>query len=258
SAGYRPKMHVIDFTEPIAALKDAVTSRYWQVVLKRLMYRAAEIVANHTGAQAIVTGESVGQVSSQTLGNLRAIEQAVSLPVLRPLIGLDKEEIISKAGTIGTAVLSARVREYCAIVPGRPVTNAQPAAARDEEDRVDLDVLREAAAARKTLDLSSLTDADLVAPYLFTEAVPEGAVVLDCREPHHYAAWHYPGAHRVSVADLGVGYRHLEKAATYVLYCSHGVQSAHLAELMQRDGYEAYSFKGGAKRLRCYVERRDV
>lgn len=258
SAGYRPKMHVIDFARPMAALKEAVTSRYWQVVLKRLMYRAAEMVANETGAQAIVTGESVGQVSSQTLGNLRAIEQSVSLPVLRPLVGLDKEEIINKAKSIGTAVLSARVREYCAIVPNKPVTNARPAAARDEENRVDLDVLREAVAARRTLDLSSLTDADLVAPYLFTEAVPEDAVVLDCRDSHHYAAWHHPGARRVSAEDLARDYRDLEKAATYVLYCSYGVQSAYLAELMQRDGYEAYSFKGGVKGLRSYMEGRDV
>ncbi|NIR43493.1 MAG: tRNA 4-thiouridine(8) synthase ThiI, partial [Gemmatimonadetes bacterium] len=90
--------------------------------LKRLMYRVAEAVAQDIRGEAIVTGESVGQVSSQTLGNLRAIDEVAVLPVLRPLVGLDKTEIIARAETIGTAVLSAKVREYCAILPNRPVT----------------------------------------------------------------------------------------------------------------------------------------
>jgi thiamine biosynthesis protein ThiI len=63
------------------------------------------------GADAVVTGESVGQVSSQTLANLRAIDAVASLPVLRPLVGLDKVEIIRRAERIGTAVLSQHIRE---------------------------------------------------------------------------------------------------------------------------------------------------
>src|SRR3989441_11931394 len=90
------------------------------------MYRGAEAVARELRATAIVTGESVGQVSSQTLDNLRAIGEATTLPVLRPLIGFDKIEIIARARTIGTAAVSAHVREYCAIEQGR----------RSEERRV--------------------------------------------------------------------------------------------------------------------------
>ena len=119
SYGDRPRIHIVDFGDAVRDLQSRVTPRYWQVVLKRLMYRAAEQVGSEVGADALVTGEALGQVSSQTLRNLRAIEAAVTLPVLRPLVGFDKEEIIRIAKRIGTAALSARVREYCAILEGQ-------------------------------------------------------------------------------------------------------------------------------------------
>lgn len=256
SYGDRPRIHVIDFGRPVAALKQAVTPRYWQVVLKRLMYRAAEQVGGAVGADAIVTGESVGQVSSQTLGNLRAIDGVASLPVLRPLIAWDKTDIIRRAEEIGTAVVSATVREYCAIVPDRPVTHAKPAAVEAEERAVDLTSLDDAVAARRTIDLRDLEAIDLVQPYLFTQDIPHGAVVIDCRERHHYRGWHYPGAEQRDLSDLAAHFRGLDKARTYVLYCTFGVQSAHLAEVMQRAGYEAYSFKGGLRPLMRYAESR--
>ena len=112
SFGERPRMHVVPFDTVLAELRERVRPRYWQVVLKRLMYRAGALVAAETGAKALVTGEAMGQVSSQTLGNLRAIDAIAPLPVLRPLLGLDKQEIIDLAERVGTAVLSARIREY--------------------------------------------------------------------------------------------------------------------------------------------------
>ena len=250
SYGDRPRMHVVDFTEVVAALRQGAQPKYWQVVLKRLMYRAGESVAREIDAEAIVTGESVGQVSSQTLGNLRAIDEVATLPVLRPLVGLDKVEIIRRAERIGTAVLSQYIREYCAIVPDRPVTHARPQAAADEESKVDLSVLEAAVRARAVLDLRGLTAVDLVQPYLFIETIPAGAEVIDCREAHQYRAWHHPGAVHRDLSELAARFHELDKARTYVLYCAFGVQSAYLAELMQRAGYDAYSFKGGSTALR--------
>src|SRR2546427_12201012 len=87
------------------------------------LYRAAEAVARELRATAIVTGESVGQVSSQTLDNLRAIGEATALPVLRPLIGFGKIEIIARARTLGPAAVSAPVRAYCAIGHARPASH---------------------------------------------------------------------------------------------------------------------------------------
>ncbi len=252
SYGDRPTLHVVDFAEPVAEMERTVPRRYWQVTLKRLMYRAAGAVAQATRGrcQAIVTGESVGQVSSQTLANLRAIEDVSPLPLLRPLLGMDKVEIIKRAEQVGTAVLSARIREYCALDVRRPVTDATPASARAAEETMDLHVLTRAVANRKELDLRALEDADLVAPYLFTSEIADGSVVIDCRSPAHYAQWHYRGAERWDPPALAARFQTLDKARRYVLYCSFGVQSAHVAELMQEAGYEAYSFKGGGPALR--------
>src|SRR5688572_30544808 len=133
SYGTKPHLHVVDFAPVLDELRAKTRASYWQVVLKRLMYRAACLVAAERNAEAIITGEAVGQVSSQTLSNLRAIESVATLPVLRPLIGFDKEEIIERAKMIGTASLSEQVKEYCAIAPGNPVTAATIRRVDEEE-----------------------------------------------------------------------------------------------------------------------------
>ena len=97
--------------------------------------------------------------------------------------------------------------------------------------------------------------AALVEPYLFIDRIPEGAVVLDCRPPHQFRAWHYPGAEQHAPHDVATRLKQLSKERTYVLYCEYGVQTAHLAELLQRVGYEAYSFRGGAPGLRAWSAR---
>ncbi|MGH7751789.1 MAG: tRNA sulfurtransferase, partial [Gemmatimonadales bacterium] len=256
SWGDRPTLHVVDFAPVLTALRRTVTPRYAQVVLKRLMYRTAEAVAGEVGARAIVTGESLGQVSSQTLDNLRAIDEVADLPVFRPLIGLDKQEIIQRAERIGTAVLSAHVREYCAITEDRPVTRARAEAARDEEARVDPDggILAAAVAGRKRMDLRALSATDLLQPYLFATEIAKGARVVDCRDAAQFEAWHYPGAVWRDAGDLAAQFKDLDRSARYVLYCAHGIQSAVVAELMQGAGYEAYSFKGGVRELRRFAE----
>jgi tRNA uracil 4-sulfurtransferase len=255
SFGTRPRLHVVDFAEPLRALREGSRERYWQVVLKRLMYRAASLVGRELGAEAIITGEAVGQVSSQTLSNLRAIEPAADLPVFRPLIGFDKDEIIDRAKLIGTAGLSEQVKEYCAIAPGRPVTAASVASVAREESGVDLAVVERAVAGRKVLDLRALTPTDMVAPYLFIEHVPSDAVVLDCRPEAQYRYWHLPGAERHDEFELLRRFDTLDRDRRYVLYCGHGIQTAHIAEKMQRAGYEAYSFRGGVGGLRQWAER---
>ncbi|HUF11536.1 MAG TPA: tRNA uracil 4-sulfurtransferase ThiI [Longimicrobiales bacterium] len=250
SWGSRPRLHVVDFGPALDELRSKATQRYWQVVLKRLMYRVASAIAAERDAQAIVTGEALGQVSSQTLTNLRAIEPAAAFPVFRPLIGFDKEEIIARARHVGTAALSEQVKEYCAIAPGHPVTAAPVDSVEREEAKLDLTVLERAVADRKVLDLRALTAVDLVQPYLFIDDVPADAIVLDCRPEPHYRAWHWPGATHWDEWELLNRFEKLDRDPKYVLYCAHGIQSAYLAERMQRSGYEAYSFRGGAGALR--------
>jgi len=74
-------------------------------------------------------------------------------------------------------------------------------------------------------------------------------VVIDCRAEPQYRAWHWPGAVRWDEWELLRAYPRFPKDPTYVLYCAHGIQSAYLAERMQRSGYEAYSFRGGTREL---------
>jgi tRNA uracil 4-sulfurtransferase len=258
SYGTRPRLHVVDFADVLADLRANTRDQYWQVVLKRMMYRAACMVAADRRAQAVVTGEAVGQVSSQTLANLRAIEEVATLPVLRPLIGFDKEEIIERARFIGTAALSEQVREYCAIAPGFPVTAASVARVDEEEGRMDLSILERAVAARKQLDLRALTPSDLAAPYLFIDTMPEGAVIIDCRPTRQYEAWHLKGAQHMEEWELLRDFKRLDRDPTYVLYCGHGIQTAYLAERMQRHGYEAYSFRGGVRGVMQYAQQKGL
>jgi thiamine biosynthesis protein ThiI len=258
SYGARPHLHVIDFADVLAELKRKTRDSYWQVVLKRLMYRAACAVAADRRAGALITGEAVGQVSSQTLTNLRAIESVSSLPVFRPLIGFDKDEIIERARSIGTAALSEQVREYCAIAPGYPVTAASIERVDREEQKLDLGVVDRAVAVRKVVDLRALLPSDLAAPYLFIDAVPEHAIIIDCRTEQQYRAWHLKGARHMEEWELLRDFRRFDKGHTYVLYCAHGIQTAYLAERMQRYGYEAYSFRGGVRGIMKYAQERGL
>ncbi len=250
SYGHRPRIHILDFAEPVRALRNRVTPRYWQVVLKRLMYRGAEAVARETGSQALVTGESLGQVSSQTLPNLRAIEAAATLPVLRPLVGFDKEEIIRIARGIGTAALSARVREYCAILAGKPVTAAKAEAVDREEAPLDPGLIEDAVAARKVLDLRGLTAAELRDDYLWVDSPPADAHPIDCRPPQQDDGWRFPGALRVLPDDFSDLAPTLKKDARYLLFCDNGVQSGQFADILQTAGFEAYALRDGTKAMR--------
>lgn len=250
SHGTRPRLHVIDFNPPVDALRATSEPRYWQLVLKRLMYRAAATVARETGAQAIITGESIGQVSSQTLANLAALEGAVDFPIFRPLLGFDKTDIIDISRRIGSFEISARVKEYCAISPGNPITNATSEATAAEEAKVDLGVLDRVTAERRVLDLHEITGADLAESYLFTDEVPSDAVVLDVRTEAEWETWHYPGAEHREYWRLSEEVSGLDRDRTYVLYCDAGMQAAFLAEQMQKRGLEAYAFRGGTRALR--------
>jgi tRNA uracil 4-sulfurtransferase len=255
SYGTRPRLYALDYEAPLAALRAerGPDPRFWQLLLKRLMYRSAERIAEEIGAAAIITGESIGQVSSQTLANLAVIERSVETPVLRPLIGLDKTEIIDISRVIGTYGHSASVQEHCAISPAKPVTAARLNATEREEAKVDLSSLETADGGRKELDLRALGTADLVEPYLFTEEVPEGATVIDL-QPESEDAWRYPGAEHRQIWDLLGSFRRLQKDRPYLLYCGHGLQAAQVAERMQSEGFEAYAFRGGTRGLRRLVE----
>jgi len=108
-----------------------------------MMLRIAEEIARRRQAEALVTGESLGQVASQTLGNLAVIEQAAELPVLRPLIGMDKGEISDAAAALGTLETSIIPDQDCCqlFVPRHPTTRASPEAVLRAERTLDVAAL---------------------------------------------------------------------------------------------------------------------
>jgi thiamine biosynthesis protein ThiI len=111
------------------------------VLCRRMMFRVSEKLAEAGGAQALLTGESLGQVASQTLRNIKTESQAVKIPILRPLIGLDKIEITAIAKKIGTYEISILPGMCCSIVPKRPSTFSKLEVVLEEEEKVDIDGL---------------------------------------------------------------------------------------------------------------------
>jgi thiamine biosynthesis protein ThiI len=122
------------------------------VLCRRFMYRIAEQIAEKENASAIVTGESLGQVASQTLVNLRVEKQAVKISILRPLLGLDKEEIVNKAKQIGTYEISILPGLCCVAVPKKPATKARLKEVLEEEDKMRVSSLVRSSIEKATLD----------------------------------------------------------------------------------------------------------
>jgi thiamine biosynthesis protein ThiI len=127
--------------QTLDAYKIHCNNKFTCVVCKRMMLRYAEAIAKKEHADAIVMGDSLGQVASQTLQNLRVVEQAVSIPILRPLIGFDKEDTIKIAKQIGTFDLSIAPADGCAAVPVKPSTQARLEQILAEEQKINIDEL---------------------------------------------------------------------------------------------------------------------
>ncbi len=136
-------LYGVPFAEAQTAIRDRTREDYRTVLYRRMMQRIAAELAGREQATALVTGESLGQVASQTLENLTAIGAASTLPVLRPLIGFDKEETIALARRIGTYELSIEPEPDCCTVflPRRPVIRGRIDVCEDEEAQLDVDAL---------------------------------------------------------------------------------------------------------------------
>jgi len=145
-------------TAPFAKILDAISkvkeAKYRCVLCKRMMHRVACSVAEKQQALGIVTGESLGQVASQTLLNLTTISEAARLPIYRPLIGLDKMEIQALAQRIGTYDISIRKVHGCTFVPQKPATSAKAQTIASIEKDLQIDLLVQDALKRlKKIDL---------------------------------------------------------------------------------------------------------
>lgn len=131
--------YIVPHGEALSKYLNCANKKFTCIFCKRMMLRYAEIIANNKNAKSIIMGDSLGQVASQTLRNLNVVDKAVKLPILRPLIGLDKEDIVLISKNIGTYDLSIQPTEGCKAVPIKPSTHAKLDDIINEENKIDID-----------------------------------------------------------------------------------------------------------------------
>lgn len=139
----RMTLHVVHFTQVQKTLRDHGKAELAVLLYRRMMMRAASLVAARAGCQALITGENLGQVASQTIENLAVIEDAAAMPVLRPLITYNKEDIVKDARRIGTYETSILPYDDCCslFVPRHPATRARVSDLVHAEEGLDVDAL---------------------------------------------------------------------------------------------------------------------
>ena len=238
-ASHRVKFVTVPFEGVVGEILKNVDNSQMGVVLKRMMLRAAEKVADELNVQALVTGEAIAQVSSQTLTNLSVIDAVTDKLVLRPLIAADKGDIIRTAAEIGTEEFAANMPEYCGVISVKPTTKARPERIAAQEANFDFAVLDAAleSASYTTIDQLANEELERIDVEVLPVPLPD-AIVLDVRHPDEVERSPLKLA-GVKVQNMPFYELHsqastLNNETTYLLYCDKGVMSrlhaAHLVE----------------------------
>ena len=141
------RVYLVPFTKCQLEIHEKCPENFTTLIMRRYMMRIAEILARKDGAQALITGESIGQVASQTMEALVCTDEVVSMPVFRPCVGMDKSEIIERAEKIGTMETSSLPYEDCCTVftPKHPATHPRKELVRRAEEKLDSQALIDAA-----------------------------------------------------------------------------------------------------------------
>ncbi|HCO60556.1 MAG TPA: tRNA 4-thiouridine(8) synthase ThiI [Porticoccaceae bacterium] len=242
-ASHRVKFITVPFEEVVAEILTKVTDSQMGVVLKRMMYRAAGEVARSWNVDALVTGESVAQVSSQTLPNLAVIDSVTDLLTIRPLVTMDKNDIIDIARHIGTEDFAANMPEYCGVISVKPTTRARPERIEQEERNFDFAVLEKAIADRREENIDEMMDNIVGLPSVEVFASPQpGMVILDIRHPDEILRKPLQAGMAQVRAEpffsLQNRFKNLDQNSRYLLYCDKGVMSQLHAELLREEGFE--------------------
>jgi thiamine biosynthesis protein ThiI len=150
-------LHIVHFGKIQEKIALATHARYRTLLYRRMMIRVADEIARQVKAKGLVTGESLGQVASQTLENLGVINSVARLPILRPLVSFDKDEIIEEAHRLGTFEISVRPATDCCTLftDQSPVTRARASAIAGEEERLSIDALLQEALANTEIRVIS-------------------------------------------------------------------------------------------------------
>ncbi|OLQ75943.1 tRNA 4-thiouridine(8) synthase ThiI [Photobacterium proteolyticum] len=238
------KFIAIDFEPVVAEILENVADGQMGVVLKRMFMRAAGQVAERLGLQALVTGEALGQVSSQTLTNLRHIDNVTDTLILRPLINWDKEDIINVARDIGTEDFAKTMPEFCGVISKSPTVKAVKEKLETEEAKFDFAVLDRVVQEARVIDIRDIEkESQEQAPEIeLVDQIDNGAIVLDIRSPdeedenpleiENVEVKHLP------FYKLATQFGDLPHDNTYLLYCDRGVMSRLQALYLKENGFD--------------------
>jgi thiamine biosynthesis protein ThiI len=201
------------------------------VVLKRMMMRAAAKIAQRIGVQSLVTGEAIGQVSSQTLTNLNVIDRVTETLILRPLATYDKQDIINISRCIGTEDFAKTIPEYCGVISNKPTVKAIASKVNAEEAHFDFTIIDKVVAQTAIYDIRDIgneSEAEIHAVDTLSD-LDKNDVILDIRSPdeqeesplviENIVVKHLP------FYKISSQFSELDQTKQYLLYCDHGVMS---------------------------------
>jgi len=242
-SSHRVKFISIPFEPVVAEILENVDNGQMGVILKRMMMRAGALVADRLAIESIVTGEALGQVSSQTLRNLSVIDKVTDMLILRPLIVTDKQDIIDCAREIGTAEVSETIPEYCGVISQRPTVKAVMSKIEKEEAKFDLSLIEKVVVEANVLDIRDIGKAahDEVTEVESVSDFKENEVVLDIRSPEEEddSPLEIEGVEvaHIPFFKLSSQFETLAQDKIYLLYCERGVMSQLQALYLKEAGY---------------------
>ena len=246
-SSHKVRFVAINFEGVVGEILENVDNGQMGVVLKRMMVRAASKIAQRFDIQAIVTGEALGQVSSQTLTNLRLIDEAAEVLVLRPLITHDKEQIIAMAKHIGTDDIAKSMPEFCGVISKNPTVKAIKAKIEQEEGNFNFAVLESAVESAQYLDIRQIaeqTEKDVVSVDAVS-VLGENDVIIDIRSPEEIDENPLHIEHQAMIQlpfyKLSSQFAELDQSKHYVLYCERGVMSKLQALYLKESGFNNVS-----------------
>lgn len=243
AASNRVKFITVPFERIVGQILERTHHGVRGVILKRMMMRVASKVAAMIKAEALVTGESVGQVSSQTVTNLNHIDNVSECVVLRPLVMEDKQDIVDKAWEIGTAGFAESMPEYCGVISDHPNVCPSRDFVEEEEAKMESDLVEDAVAKAVFLDIKDIpaNTSKLEVEVETVSSLGRGDVILDVRSPDDAAkAPLNDEEHEVielPFYKVAAEFKKLDDLKTYALYCDQGVMSLMQARELKEMGH---------------------
>jgi len=224
-SSHRVKFISVPFDDVLTEIFASTHETYMGVTLKRLMLLASENIAKKMGIDALVTGESVAQVSSQTLRNLALIDQVSSMLVLRPLATMNKPEIMDMAQKIGTKAFAENMPEYCGVISKNPVTHGSYKRMEREAKRFDYAVLHQAVENAVTINIDEiLEDLTTNTAIEVIHELNDDMVVIDIRTEDECIETSCKSI-KIPFYKLKTEFKKLPQDKAYLLYCEKGIMS---------------------------------